>query len=115
MVSSLLPCIKRISAFDKLILFTGAILSKSIPKRRCVYPSNREEINSGILGFKQILSQLVYLIKEKNKDHKKYVNNDFYITASPISIFQTDKFKGHMRMLWERSQLSNQKGNLYIK
>jgi len=50
---------------------------------------------------------LVYLIIEKNKNHRKYVNSEFYITSSPVSIFQTDAFKQEIRLLWKHGQLSN--------
>ena len=67
-----------------------------------------EEVRSGVDDFKQLLKELVILIKDKNVAHKKYINAEFYISASPIKGFVTDDFRNQMRLLWERGQLSNQ-------
>ena len=67
-----------------------------------------EEVRTGVEDFKQIMKELVLLIIEKNSTHKKYMNTEFYITASPVTAFMTDKFKNQMRLLWERGLLSNQ-------
>jgi len=66
------------------------------------------EVTTGVEDFKQILKDLIFIIIEKNKKHKKWINGDFYITASPISVFRTDDFKNQMRLMWERGQISNQ-------
>ena len=68
-----------------------------------------EECRTGVEDFKQIMKDLVFLIIEKNKDnHPKYINTEFYITASAVTSFMTNDFKNQMRLLWERGQLSNQ-------
>lgn len=67
-----------------------------------------EEVRSGVEDFKQILKELVLLIRDKNESHIKYINSEFYITSAPISGFMDDKFRNQMRLLWERGQLSNQ-------
>ncbi len=69
-----------------------------------------EETQAGVEGFKQILKELVLLIKEENKTHTKFlgINANFYITASPIKSFMTEKFKQELRLLWKHGQLSNQ-------
>ena len=68
-----------------------------------------EEVKSGISDFKQILNQLVYLIIAKNqKLHRKYINNEFYITSSPIKGFMTDDFKKLIRSLFDRGRVSSQ-------
>ena len=67
------------------------------------------EVNKGVEDFKNhILKPLIFMIQEKNKKHIKYMNAEFYVCSSPISIFHDDKFKNQMRLLWERGQLSNQ-------
>jgi len=68
-----------------------------------------EEVNNGVEDFKNhVLKPLIFMIQEKNRKHKKYMNVEFYVCSSPIAVFQTDDFKNQMRMLWERGQLSNQ-------
>ena len=67
-----------------------------------------EEVRTGVEDFKQFMKELILLVIEKNKGHKKYINSEFYITAPPIVVFQTDEFKNQMRLLWERGQISNQ-------
>ncbi len=68
-----------------------------------------EETRAGVEDFKQILKELVLLIKEQNKTHTKYLANaTFYITASPIKSFMTDKFRQELRLLWKNGKLSDQ-------
>ncbi len=68
-----------------------------------------EETRDGVEDFKQILKELVLLIKEQNKSHTKYMAKaTFYITASPIKSFMTDKFKQELRLLWKNGGLSSQ-------
>jgi cation transport regulator ChaB len=67
-----------------------------------------EEVKSGVEDFKQILKELVYLIIEKNSNHTKYMNSDFYITSSPVKAFITDDFKDKIRQLYERGRISSQ-------
>ena len=68
-----------------------------------------EETRAGVEDFRQIIKELVLLIKEKNKTHKKYLATaTFYITASPIKSFMTDGFKQELRLLWKHGKLSDQ-------
>jgi len=67
-----------------------------------------EEITTGVEDFKQILKDLILMIAEKNKRHKKWINGDFYITASPIKAFMTDDFKEKIRQLYDRGRISSQ-------
>ena len=67
-----------------------------------------KEVESGVEGFRQILKELMFLIKTKNKNHTKYNNVDFYITASPITSFMTDDFKEKIRQLYDRGLISKQ-------
>jgi len=67
-----------------------------------------EETRQGVEDFKQILKEVVLLIKEKNKTHIKYMTADFYVSASPIKGFMSDAFKQEIRLLWKHGQLSNQ-------
>lgn len=67
-----------------------------------------EEVKTGVEDFKQILTQLIFLIIEKNKTHIKYVNSNFHISSSPIKGFMTDKFKERIRQLYDRGLLSIQ-------
>ena len=88
-----------------------------------VVSSNRQEsiINpkafmsqtkTGVEDFKiQILKELMHRIVDKNKaKHKKILSDNLWwkVTSSPVTGFITDQFKQHLRMLWERGQLSNQ-------
>jgi len=66
-----------------------------------------EETKKGVKDFKQLLKEIVNLIIDKNKSHIKYMNSDFRIVNSPITAFMTTEFKNHIRLLWERGQLSN--------
>ena len=66
------------------------------------------EIKSGVKDFKQVMKELLLLIKEKNSDHIKYMSTEMYITASPVSAFMTDKFKDHIRQLYDRGRISSQ-------
>jgi len=66
-----------------------------------------EETKSGVEGFKEILRGVVNLIKEKNKKNVKYMNSEFRIVSSPITAFINSDFKNHIRLTWERGQLSN--------
>ena len=65
-----------------------------------------QEVNSGVEGFKEILKQLLVLIKQKNSDHIKYNNSGLYISASPVKTFMTDDFKDKIRMLYDRGGVS---------
>jgi hypothetical protein len=65
-----------------------------------------QELNAGVDGFKAIIKQLTFLIKEKNDSHIKYNSNNLYVCNSPITAFQTDEFKNQMRLLWERGGIS---------
>lgn len=69
-----------------------------------------EEVKVGVESFKQVIKELIFLIKEKNEEHKKYFspNLTFHIVSSPVKGFMTDDFKTQLRLLWERGQLSNQ-------
>lgn len=70
-----------------------------------------QEVKTGVEDFKQILKQIMYrVIKENKNSHKKYLNQntEFFITNTPISIFQSDKFKDVMRQLYDRGLLSKQ-------
>jgi len=67
-----------------------------------------EEVKTGVDDFKQILYHLVLKIIEKNKSNKKWMNLEFYVTASPVRGFMTDKFKQLVRLLWKGGKISNQ-------
>lgn len=67
-----------------------------------------EEVRAGVNDFKQLMYQLVLLIADTNKRKKKYMTKDFNITASPVKVFMTDKFKQELRLLWKHGQLSDQ-------
>ena len=66
------------------------------------------EIKSGVKDFKQILKEIITLIKEKNESHIKYMNSEIFITASPVSAFMTDEFKSNIRQLYDRGKISSQ-------
>lgn len=64
------------------------------------------EVNDGVEGFKQILKELIYLIREKNSSKIKYNNVKFNIVSSPIKAFMTDKFKDRVRQAYDRGVIS---------
>ena len=67
------------------------------------------EIKSGVKDFKNhILKLLILKIKEKNKDRKKYINSNFYMTHSPVKTFMTENFKDKIRQLYDRGRISSQ-------
>lgn len=65
-----------------------------------------QEINSGVEGFKEILSQLLVLIKLQNESHIKYNASDLYVCSSPVKAFMTDEFKDRIRSLYDRGGIS---------
>lgn len=67
-----------------------------------------QEVNTGVDDFKQLLKDLILLIKEKNQDQSKFVKADIEITSSPIRGFMTDKFKERIRQLYDRGRVSSQ-------
>lgn len=68
-----------------------------------------EEIKTGVEDFKQILWQLIQRIIDKNiSDHQKWMNEEFYITSSPVKAFMTDDFKQQVFKLWRAGRLSDQ-------
>lgn len=71
-----------------------------------------EETKKGVKDFKNhILQELIYRIKEENKDdHNKYFSDDrkIIVCNSPIVGFMSDSFKQEIRLLWKSGQLSNQ-------
>lgn len=68
-----------------------------------------EEIKKGVKDFKQhFLSMLVYKIKEKNESHSKFMNEEFYVTSSPVRTFMTNDFKQLVRVLYDRGRISSQ-------
>jgi len=67
-----------------------------------------EEVRSGVEDFREALNTLVLMILEKNKTKIKTVNNNFYITASPVRGFMTDEFKNTLRQMYDRGRLSSQ-------
>jgi len=67
-----------------------------------------EETKSGVRGFKEVLQQVMYRIKEENSSHTKYMNVEYYITHSPVTAFATDDFKEKVRQLYDRGRISSQ-------
>lgn len=64
------------------------------------------EVTAGVESFKDILRQLLVLIKIKNSTHIKYNNSEFYVSSSPIKAFMSDDFKTSIRSLYDRGCLS---------
>lgn len=67
-----------------------------------------EEVRTGIKDFKNILFQLIVMIKEKNSAHVKWMNSNIHICSSPITAFMTDDFKDKIRQLYDRGRVSSQ-------
>jgi len=65
-----------------------------------------QEVNSGVESFKDIMKQLLVLIKYKNDTHIKYTNSEFYVCSSPVKAFMSDEFKTSIRSLYDRGCLS---------
>lgn len=65
-----------------------------------------QEVKSGVEGFKEILSQLLVVIKLKNESHIKYNSSDLYVCSSPIKTFMTEEFKTSIRSLYDRGGIS---------
>jgi hypothetical protein len=64
------------------------------------------EVNDAVESFKDIMKQLLVLIKYKNDTHIKYTNSDFYVCSSPVKAFMSDEFKTSIRSLYDRGCLS---------
>ena len=64
------------------------------------------EVNSGVESFKEILRQLLVLIKYKNSTHIKYTNSEFYVSSSPVKGFMTAEFLDNIRLLYTHGGLS---------
>jgi len=68
-----------------------------------------QETKKGVEDFKKIIEELVVLIINANKaEHKKYVNLEYTVTASPVKGFISDDFKVLIRSLYDRGLLSKQ-------
>ena len=70
-----------------------------------------KETKKGVEDFKDyILQELIYRIKEQNKNNRKYFSDNTWIHVghSPIVGFITDEFKQELRILWKHGQLSDQ-------
>jgi len=67
-----------------------------------------EEVKTGVEDFRQALTALVLMILAKNKSKIKTINENFYVTASPVKSFMTDDFKETLRRLYDRGRISTQ-------
>lgn len=65
-----------------------------------------QEVNSGVEGFKDMLTQLLVIIKLQNESHIKYNSTDLYVCSSPVKGFMTEDFKDRIRMLYDRGGIS---------
>lgn len=65
-----------------------------------------QEINSGVESFKEMLTQLLVLIKIQNESHIKYNSTNLYVCSSPIKGFMTDEFKDKLRLLYTHGGIS---------
>ena len=67
------------------------------------------EIRGGIQNFKELLSDVVRLIVDKNKDkHPKKTAISTIVNSSPMVEFHTDDFKSMLRALYDRGLLSKE-------
>jgi len=65
------------------------------------------DVKQAVEDFKNhILIPLVFKIKDKNEENKKYINKKFYITSSPVKAFLTDGFKDRIRQAYDRGTIS---------
>ncbi|MHA1437860.1 MAG: hypothetical protein ACTSPD_09785 [Promethearchaeota archaeon] len=68
-----------------------------------------QETKKGVEDFKKIIEELVILIINVNKkEHKKYANLEYTVTASPVKGFISDDFKVLIRSLYDRGLISKQ-------
>jgi len=65
-----------------------------------------QEVNAGVDSFKDILKQLLVLIKYKNESHIKYNNSELYVCSSPVKSFMTAEFLDNIRLLYTHGGLS---------
>jgi cation transport regulator ChaB len=65
-----------------------------------------QEVNAGVESFKEILRQLLVLIKYKNESHIKYTNSELYVCSSPVKSFMTAEFLDNIRLLYTHGGLS---------
>jgi len=66
-----------------------------------------QEIENGIKDFKQLLTDIMKTIVDKNKElHRKYMNERIEINSSPIKAFITDDIREHLRSAYDRGVLS---------
>lgn len=65
-----------------------------------------QEVNAGVESFKEILRQILVLIKYKNESHIKYTNSELYVCSSPVKSFMTAEFLDNIRLLYTHGGLS---------
>ena len=65
-----------------------------------------QEVNAGVEAFKDILRQLLVLIKIKNDTHIKIINSEFHVCSSPVKSFMTAEFLDNIRLLYTHGGLS---------
>lgn len=67
------------------------------------------EVKSGIEDFAQLVSDILYVVEQKNKGaHKKYFNNDIKVRSSAIKEFLTNDAKTLLRGVYDRGCISKE-------
>ena len=66
------------------------------------------ETKKGVKDFKQIMKELLLLIRDKNEIHTKYNNVETHVISSPVNVFISDDFKEKIRQLYDRGRISSQ-------
>ena len=66
------------------------------------------ETKKGVKDFKQIMKELLLLIRDKNEMHTKYNNVETHVISSPVNVFISDDFKEKIRQLYDRGRISSQ-------
>lgn len=66
------------------------------------------EVNQGVNDFRQLLKQLVYMVREQNPNKTKYGNANFSVYSSPVKAFLTIELKNLIRQMYDRGKVSAQ-------
>ncbi|HED05975.1 MAG TPA: hypothetical protein ENI61_04760 [Ignavibacteria bacterium] len=66
-----------------------------------------QEVQSGVKDFRQVITDLIFLIKTKNTENKIIHKIECKVTSSPVQGFMSDKFKARIVSLWDKGLLSS--------
>jgi len=67
-----------------------------------------QDVKQAVKDFRQILSEVLLMIIEKNKSNRKFMNVPMKVCNTPVTAFMTDAFKEKIRQLYDRGRISSQ-------